>query len=216
MSDTNVYYLIPFDEITEDIIAIARQTSRDTVRKSIRPIGGRIHGIVSFSPTTTTPSFLSRYPKYSHAEILQAIRSHEWDLHHPINTLSDRYNYINLIHDFESGRIIESFGHMYITIFAILKYKFFIHHKSYLDSEDKWQIFIKGQRFEKSNEYSLLEMNYLYNLITPSERETIERFRTIRNDVTHSFDHSHTTSEMREVISKVNDIIQHSLASLSV
>ena len=216
MYNSKKYYFIPLEEITDQMIEDAIQTSRDTLRKSVRPTDGKIHAVIKFTESKPVPEYMNDYKQYSHEEILKAIQTPEWNLTQPIYELQKKYDFDKIIADFEAGNIIQSFGEAYITIFQILKFKFFIHSKVYLDSEEKWKIFTKGNRFEKANEYTTLELNYFYNLITKDEKKLIDNFRNIRNDVSHSFETQFTFEQLRNSIDEVDKIIRKYLMELEI
>lgn len=203
------------NEITDEMIRDSEQTSRDTLRKSIRPIDGKIHAVLKFTDTNPLPKYMKTYKPYSHKETLDSLNSPEWNLNQPIQDLIRKYDFDSIIEKFDSKNIIQCFGEMYITIFQILKFNFFLHSKKYLDSEDKWKLF-KGNRFEKANEYTMLELNYFYNLITKDEKEIIDDFREKRNSISHSFDQKFTNEELRKSIEQTNIIVLKYLVSLEI
>ncbi len=216
MRNSYKYYLIPLEEITDQMIEDACQTSRDTLRKSVRPIDSKIHAVIKFVRSKPVPGYMNGYKQYSHEETLRAVHTAEWNLTQPIHELQKKYDFNRIIENLDTGRIIQSFGEVYITIFQILKFKFFIHSMAFLDSEEKWKLFTKGSRFEKANEYTMLELNYFYNLITKQEKEIIDNFRNIRNAVSHSFETQFTLEQLRNSIGKVNKIISKYLMELEM
>ena len=214
MYNSKKYYFIPLEEITDQMIEDAVQTSRETLRKSVRPIDGKIHAVIKFTGSKPVPEYMLGYKQYSHEEILKAIQTSEWNLTRPIHELQKKYDFKKVIEDFNSGKVIQSFGEVYIIIFQILKFKFFIHNIELLDNEDKWKLFTKGSQFEKANEYTMLELNYFYNLITKEEKEIIDDFRNIRNDISHSFETKYTIDQLKDSINGVDSIITKYLMEL--
>ena len=209
------YYLVPLEDITDEMVMESKQTSRDTIRKSIRPISGKIHGILAFRGEKP-PSYMSKYKAYTAFEVREKVQTPDWNITQTIWSLMDRYDFNRIKADFDNGRIIQSYGELYITVFQILKFKFFTHHLSYLDSPEKWNLFIKGSRFEKANEYTMLELNFFYNLISQSELEIIDKFRNIRNDIAHSFDISFSREEMIIMMNSIDELISKYFMELSV
>lgn len=214
MYNSKKYYFLPLEQITDQMIEDAVQTSRKTLRKSVRPIDGKIHAVIKFTGSNPVPEYMSSYKQYSHEEILEALNTPEWNLYLPIQELHKRYDFNKVMGDFNSGKIIQSFGEVYITIFQILKFKFFTHSIAFLDSEEKWKLFTKGNRFEKANESTMLDLNYFYNLITKEEKVTIDNFRNIRNDVSHSFETQYTPEELRESLNEVDKLVKKYLTEL--
>lgn len=85
--NNSTYYLIPLNEITEEMINLSDQNSIQTMRKSVRPIDKKIHGILTFGTLGATPDFLRRYTKkgFSHEKTLEIINSSiEWNLSLPL------------------------------------------------------------------------------------------------------------------------------------
>jgi len=213
MYNSKKYYLIPLTEITDQMIDEAIQTSRDTLRKSSRPIDGKIHAVIKFTGSKPVPNYMSGYKQYSHEAILTALQSPEWNLWEPLQELKNRYSFKKILEDFDSGNIIQSFGEAYITIFQILKFKFFVHSMEYLDTEEKWKV-LTGNRFEKANEYTMLELSFFYNLISSEEKKVIDDFRNMRNSVAHKFESQYSNDELKGSLIEIDKIIQKHLNDL--
>lgn len=206
----SIYYFIPLDEITDEMINDSTQRgNRDSMRTSIRPIDGKIHGVIKFVGSEPIPNYMRKHEKrrYSHKDALDLTNSKEWNLFIPIQDLRNTYNFEKILEDFNTNREIQAFGELYIIVFQILKFKFLMHNLEYLNSEEKWKAFSKSQRFEKANESTMLELNYFYNLITKTEKDKIDTFRNIRNSIAHSFDRSYTNEEMLNSLSEMKEII---------
>jgi hypothetical protein len=201
------YYFIPISDLTDDMVLQSCLTSRETARLSVRPIDGKIHTIIKFMPSTPLPDYMKSYKEYTHEEILNATRTSEWNLHQPIVDLQATFNFEKVLSDFDQQNYIQCFGETYITVFQILKFKFLIHSMDYLDDENKWKIFSKGSRFEKANEFTLLELNYFYNLISKEDKDFLTLFRNLRNDVSHSFVNDSKKDEWRNNLIEVNKLI---------
>lgn len=213
MTNTRKYYLIPLEEVSDKMIEDAILTSRETLRTSVRPIDGKIHAVIKFTGSKPVPAYMSKYKQFDHKEILEAIRTPEWNLSQPIHDLQKRYDFTKILHDFEAGNCIQSFGEMYITIFQILKFKFFTHSKKYLNSPSKWKVF-KERQFEDANEYAMLQFNFFYDLISEDEKNIIDRFRIKRNAMAHSFDHNYDKVELKSSLEELDEIVTKYITEL--
>ena len=201
------YYLVPLNELTDDMVEVSCLTSRETARLSVRPIDGKIYTVIKFMNSIPVPDYMNSYKEYTHEEVLNSLRTPEWNLHQPMLDLEADYDFKKVLVNFNDHNFIQSFGEMYITVFQILKFKFFIHSMDFLDDDNKWKIFSKGSRFEKANEFTLLELNYFYNLISKEEKDFLNLFRDTRNEVSHSFVIDPKLEEWREILTRVNELI---------
>lgn len=169
------YFFIPLKEITEEMLSHMSNATFDTIRKSVRPIDGKIHGICEHIETDNLPVYFRKYKAYSHEEALKLVNSKEWNLSAPIQEIRTEYSWSFVLTQFNQGSIIEAFGHTYITVFSILKFKFLVHSKRYLNDDHKWRIF-NTQKLEKANEVTMLTLCYFFDLISREQYETIDKY----------------------------------------
>ncbi len=213
MRDNVIYFLIPLSKLTDEIIRDSCLSSRETSRQSIRPIRGEYYVVVPFMTSLSIPEYMNsktykQYRSYSNEEVRAELNKPEWNFNKEFEDLIVAYNVQGILDNFDNQNYIQSFGEMYIFIFQILRFKFFIHSKEYLDTEHKWKVFSSGSRFEKANENTMLELNYFYNLISKEDKDLIEKFRLIRNEVSHNFIEQPDKKRWRNSIVEIDTLIQ--------
>lgn len=217
MFNNHIYYALPIDDLTDQMIEDSLLTSRETIRPSVRPIDGKIYTIFKFDGNKSLPQYMSKFKKHqlTHEQALNYVDSPEWNLHKPIQELKERYDFQHIKEVFEQGYYIQCLGEMYITIFSLLKFRFFIHHLQYLNTKEKWNIF-KTNRFENSKETALTELCLFYDLITPEEIKVIEEFKNIRNDFSHSFEHRFSKEQIDESLTKLDTLVTKYLTIMDI
>jgi len=215
MFNNNIYYALPIEDLTDQMIEDSLLTSRETIRESVRPIDGKIYTIFKFDGDKPLPQYMNSFKKhqFTHEQALNYIDSAEWNLGKPIEELRESYDFKKIKIAFEQEYYIQCLGEMYIFIFKILKFKFFIHHKQYLNSPEKWKIF-KNNRFEKAKETALIELCVFYDLLTSEEKVLIEKFKDIRNNFSHGFDHKFGKKEIEESLAEIDNIISKNLDTI--
>jgi len=203
----NAYYFIPIAEITPEMLSFMSNGSLKTIRKSVRPIDGKIMGICKHGFMNPAPKCFENYKAYSHEETLNLMQSKAWNLYAPLQEIRRNYDFNDIYNKFENNLFIESCGRMYITVFSILKFKFYQFSFDFLKKEYKWKIF-NSPKFEKANESTMLMMNSFFDLIDFETFEKIEKFRLIRNSISHSFEEKYTPQEIELSLRIMNEFIE--------
>lgn len=179
----------------------------ESLRKSVRPIDGKIYGVCEINyEEGKLPEYYKRHKPYSHSEILQVMNTKEWNLYGPMDELRKTYNWEYVTANFESHRYLEAFGHVYITVFSCLKFRFLIHSYDFLNDIEKWKIF-KTNKFENANEVSMLQMCYFFDLISHSHYKSIDDFRVLRNSINHEFNTSVNHEVCGKALADMNEFI---------
>ena len=182
----------------------------DTIRKSVRPIDGKIHGVCEHESYKELPEYFQKYKPYTHKEVLEAMESKEWNIYMPLLELERTYDREYVESEFEAERFLESFGQAYIAVFTILKFKFFRFSWDYLNDKNKWSVF-NTPKLERANEYTMLTLCYFFDQISYEDFERIDRFRGIRNALCHQLEHKYSLNEMKESLTNANDFISREL-----
>ena len=210
--NNNAYYFIPLSKISEKMI----EDGQVGGRKSIRPISGELQTIMKYPDIDNQPEHMRGFRAYSHKEALEITKEkHEWNLIAPLLGLSDRYSLESVLANIDNGNIIQAVGEVYITIFKLLKVKFFQKNLEFLKEANKWKIF-KSRNLEEPNESSILDLSYFYDVISIEVKTTIDEFRIIRNDITHDFNYDWSDEEIRSSIIKVDKLIKQYMMELMI
>lgn len=206
----SLYYFIPLNEIKEEHMEFMSNSTIDTIRKSVRPIDGKIHAICSHSKLDYIPDQFKKYKGYTHQETLELIQSKEWNIYNPLEEFNANYDFDNIIELFENGNLIEAVSRMHISLFTLLNYKFYLFSFSYLNQDYKWKLF-KSNKLEKANESTILLLNTFFDLITKDQHDQIDRFRIIRNNLCHSFERKFEDVEIKKTLNQMNDFVREEL-----
>ena len=69
------YYLLPVEDVTDEMVDEAIQTSRDTLRVSVRPIKGQMYTVLKFNTANREPECMRPYRGLMHPECLEELNS---------------------------------------------------------------------------------------------------------------------------------------------
>ena len=208
--NNNIYYFIPLKEIQKEHMEYMSNSTLDKIRKSVRPIDGKIHGICAHGKLEKTPTQFKKHKGYSHEETLELIKSKEWNLYKPIEELIADFDFSSILELFEQGHLIEAVSQMHIFLFNLLNYKFYLFSFDYLNQDYKWKLF-KSNKLEKANESAMLLLNAFFDLITKSQHDQIDKFRLIRNNLCHSFEKKYENEDILQSINEMNEFIKEEL-----
>jgi hypothetical protein len=167
------------------MIEEAIQTSRETLRVSVRPIKGKMHAVLKFRTENGEPECMKPYRGLTHSQCLEELDREEWNWSRKgadIRAIYDRGT-VQLL--YQNRQLFEAFCTVYVAAFNLLQHFLMRKFQSYLSTERKWKVF-SGRSFEGANESSLIELCYFFDIISAEQADTIEMFRRVRNERIHS------------------------------
>ena len=212
MKDNAAYYFIPEDEVTDAMFENCDIKLGQPLRKSIRPVKGKILCILDYSDKNKVPACMKKYTAYSHKKAREIVHTSDWDFGIEPISLRKRYDFEYIKELFNKELYIQSFGEQYITLFSALKLALLKEHHNYLNSISKWKVF--KRRFEKANEEFILNISFFFDLIDENEHDKINQFRDHRNQISHTFEIPIDKEVLLESQADVNMIIDRLLSKL--